>query len=69
MVSSFSGQFGMLYLSVETDDERAFVVPYLVLLREDAPQRHHPLRALFNALRYLGHTNCQWRYLPNDLPP
>jgi transposase len=24
---------------------------------------------LFNALRYLGHTGCQWRYLPYDLPP
>jgi len=24
---------------------------------------------LFNALRYLGHTGCQWRYLLYDLPP
>lgn len=34
-------------------------------MREDAP----PRRSLFNALRYLGHTGCQWRYLTNDLPP
>lgn len=38
-------------------------------MREDAPQREHPLRALFNGLRYLGHTGCPWRYLPHDLPP
>ncbi|WP_210522264.1 IS5 family transposase [Hymenobacter terricola] len=57
------------YPSDVKDDEWAFVAPYLALLREDAPQRRHPLRALFNALRYLGHTGCQWRYLPNDLPP
>ena len=45
------------------------MTPYLCLLREDAPQREHPLRSLFNGLRYLGHTGCQWRYLPHDLPP
>ena len=38
-------------------------------MREDAPQREHPLRALFNGLRYLAHTGCPWRYLPHDLPP
>jgi transposase len=57
------------YPSDVKDDEWAFVAPYLALLREDAPQRRHPLRALFNALRYLSHTGCPWRYLPNDLPP
>ena len=47
------------YPSDVKEDEWAFVAPYLALLREDAPQRRHPLRALFNALRYLGHTGCQ----------
>ena len=51
------------------DDERALVAPCLSLLREDAPRRRHPLRALFNALRHLGHPGCRWRCLPNDLPP
>lgn len=45
------------------------MAPYWALLREDAPQRRHPLRDLFNALRYLGHTGCPWRYLPNDFLP
>lgn len=57
------------YPSDVREDEWAFMAPYLALLRADAPQRRHPLRALFNALRYLGHTGCQWRYLPIDLPP
>jgi transposase len=38
-------------------------------MREDAPQREHPLRELFNALRYVVKTGCQWRFLPHDFPP
>ena len=57
------------YPSDVSDDEWAFVAPYLALMREDAPQRDYPLRDLFNALRYLAHTGCPWRYLPHDLPP
>jgi len=57
------------YPSDVSDEEWAFVVPYLVLCREDAPQREYSLRAVFNGLRYLVRTGCQWRYLPHDLPP
>lgn len=57
------------YPSDVGDDEWAFVAPYLVLMREDAPQRDYALRDLFNGLRYLAHTGCPWRYLPHDLPP
>lgn len=57
------------YPSEVSDDEWTFVAPYLALIREDAPQRLYPLRDLFNAVRYLGHTGCPWRYLPHDLPP
>jgi len=42
---------------------------YLTLCREDAAQRRHDLRAVFNALRWLARTGAQWRMLPNDLPP
>jgi len=52
-----------------TDAEWEFIVPYLVLMREDAPQRTHPLRELFNALRYVIKTGCHWRLLPHDFPP
>jgi transposase len=44
-------------------------VPFLTLMREDAPQREYALRDLFNALRYMVKTGCQWRYLPHDFPP
>ncbi len=37
-------------------------------MREDAPQREHSLRAVFNALRYFVRAGCPWRMLPNDLP-
>lgn len=57
------------YPSDVTDEERALVAPYLALCREDAAQRDYPLRDVFNVLRYVVRTGCQWRYLPNDLPP
>jgi transposase len=57
------------YPSDVTDAEWEFVLPYLILMREDAPQREHPLRELFNAVRYVVKTGCQWRFLPHDFPP
>lgn len=57
------------YPSDVSDEEWALVAPYLVLLREDAGQRAHPLRELFNGLRYLVRTGIPWRAMPNDLPP
>lgn len=52
-----------------TDEEWAFVAPYLTLMTPEAPQRRHDLREVFNAVRWLVRTGAQWRYLPNDLPP
>src|SRR5579885_3463212 len=57
------------YPSDVSDDEWAFVAPYLTLMTETAPQRRHDLREVFNGLRYLVKTGCQWRWLPHDLPP
>src|SRR5882757_6733897 len=61
------GQVG--YPSDVSDEEWAFVAPYLALCREDAAQRSHSLRAVFNALRWLVKTGAHWRMMPNDLPP
>jgi transposase len=58
-----------IYPTDVSDEEGAFVAPYLCLMKEDAPQRVHCLRAVFNALRYLVRAGCPWRLLPNDLPP
>jgi transposase len=57
------------YPSDVSDEEWAFVAPYLALVRADAPQRRHDLREVFNALRWLVRTGAAWRYLPNDFPP
>jgi transposase len=51
------------------DEEWAFVAPYLTLMKEDAPQREYPLRAVFNALRWLARAGAPWRLLPHDFPP
>lgn len=50
-------------------DEWVFVAPYLTLRREDAPQRTHDLREIFNALRWIVRTGAQWCYLPTNFPP
>ena len=57
------------YPSDVSDDEWAFVAPYLTLMTEDAPQREHSLREVLNGLRYIVRTGAQWRFMPNDLPP
>jgi transposase len=45
------------------------VAPYLCLMRDDAPQRDHDPRDVFDGLRYLVRTGAAWRYLPGDFPP
>ena len=57
------------YPSDVSDEEWAFVAPYLTLLPLDANQRQHNLREVFNALRYLVRGGIPWRMMPNDLPP
>src|SRR5579859_6690254 len=57
------------YPSDVSDDEWAFVAPNLTLLKEEAPQREHSLREVFNGLRYMVRSGEAWRMLPHDLPP
>lgn len=57
------------YPSDVSDEEWAFAAPYLTLMRDDAPQRAHDLREIFNALRWLLRAGAPWRLLPNDFPP
>ncbi len=57
------------YSSDVSDEEWALVAPYLTLLREDAGQREHALREVFNGLRYVVRSGCSWRLMPHDLPP
>ena len=57
------------YPSDVTDEEWALVAPYLTLMTEDAPQRSHSLRQVFNGLRWIVRAGAPWRMMPNDLPP
>ena len=57
------------YPSDVTDEEWVLIAPYLTLLTEDAGQREHSLRDVFNGLRYIVKTGAPWRWMPNDLPP
>jgi transposase len=57
------------YPSDVSDDEWAFVAPYLTLMKEDAPQREHSLREVFNGARWVVRAGASWRMLPHDLPP
>lgn len=57
------------YPSDISDEEWAFIKPFLTLIRDAAPQREHDLREIYNGVRYVIRTGCPWRYLPHDLPP
>src|SRR5260370_14090412 len=61
--------FTNAYPTDVSDDEWAFVAPYLTLLPEDAGQRTYSLREVFNGLRWIARAGAPWRMMPNDLPP
>ena len=56
------------YPSDSTNAEWAFVVPYLTLITQDASQRKHDLRRVYDALKYVVRTGIPWRFLPGDFP-
>jgi transposase len=57
------------YPSDVSEAEWKFLASYLALMREEVPQRVHSTRELFNGLRYVVKTGCQWRQMPHDFPP
>src|SRR5689334_12410666 len=57
------------YPSDVSDLEWEFVASYLTLMDEEAPQRDHSLREVFNGLRWIIRAGAPWRLMPNDLPP
>jgi len=57
------------YPSDISDEEWAFVAPYLALLSEESGQRRHELREVFNGLRYLVRSGAPWRMIPHEFPP
>ncbi len=57
------------YPSDVSDEEWAFVAPYLTLLPEDAGQRRYELREVFNALRWIVRTGAPWRMIRMNCRP
>ncbi len=57
------------YITDVTDEEWSFVLPYLLLSREDNKSRVYSLREVFNAVRYVVKGGNQWCLMPHDLPP
>jgi transposase len=49
-----------VYPSDVSDDEWAFVAPYLTLMTEAAPQRDYSLRDVFNGLRWIIRAGAPW---------
>lgn len=62
-----------VYPSDISDEEWAFIAPYLCLMKEDAPQREQSLREVFNAgtlwVRWIVRAGAAWRMMLHDLPP
>jgi len=38
-------------------------------MTEEAPQRDHNVREVFNGSRWIGRAGAAWRLMPHDVPP
>lgn len=56
------------YPSDLTDREWEFVEPFIRATHGPGRPRELDMREVFNAIRYLNRTGCQWEYLPKDFP-
>lgn len=52
-----------------SDEEWALVAPYLTLMTEEAHQRKHDLREVFDGLRWIVRARALWRMMLHDLLP
>src|SRR5690242_19832805 len=57
------------YQSESRDEEWGFVAPYLALLPQEAAQRRHDLRRVFDAVKWIAWSGAPWRALWHDFPP
>src|SRR5215469_15327509 len=57
------------YPSDVTDEEWAIIEPMIPPARTGGRKRQTDVREVFNAIRYVDRTGCQWRQLPKDFPP
>ena len=57
------------YPSDLTDDEWALVEPLIPPAKRGGDKRTVIMREVVNGLMYILSTGCQWRAIPEDLPP
>src|SRR5260221_1732532 len=57
------------YPSDLTEAEWGLVLPLIPPAKRGGNRRHVDVRQIVNALMYILSTGCQWRALPQDLPP
>jgi transposase len=57
------------YPSDVTDDEWAFIKPFIPPAKKGGNKRTVDVREIVNGLMYILSTGCQWASLPKDLPP
>jgi transposase len=60
---------GLRYPSDLTDTEWALVAPFIPPAKRGGRKRTVDVRAVLDGIFYVLATGCQWRALPNDLPP
>jgi transposase len=60
---------GRRYASDLDDAEWALIEPHLPAAKPLGRPRETDLRAVLDAILYIGRTGCQWRLLPKDFPP
>jgi transposase len=57
------------YASDCSNAEWAIIEPMIPPASSGGRKRETDVREVFNAIRYIDRTGCQWRLLPKDFPP
>ncbi len=60
---------GLRHASDTTDDEWDLIEPFLRPWSKVGRPRETDMRAVWDAIQYIGTTGCQWALLPKDFPP
>ena len=57
------------YSSDLTDDQWKILEPLLLVSSKRGPKHGDDLRHVVDAMLYISHTGCQWRFLPGEFGP
>jgi transposase len=57
------------YASDCRDEEWELIAPVVTMRSSVGRPRSTDMRAVWEAIQYIGTTGCQWRQLPKDFPP